>query len=60
MDWLVNPIGDFLVWTFGLLEAFENLPNTLFLLLGFVGLGVWLKIQAKYNREAAENPSQIK
>ncbi|MFN3917620.1 MAG: hypothetical protein ACK4K0_07745 [Flavobacteriales bacterium] len=60
MDWLVNPIGEFLVWSFGPLEKLENLPNIAFLLLGFVGLGVWLRMQAKFNREAANNPNQIK
>ena len=60
MDWLVYPLGDFFVWTFGVLEKLGNLPNDLFLLLGFAGMFYWLWLQGKYNKEAANNPKQIK
>lgn len=69
MDWLAYPLGDFLVWTFDtLLVPFgtidvlgiAGLPNFLFLCLGFIGVAVWMKMQAQYNAEAAANPDQIK
>lgn len=68
MDWLVYPIRDIIVWSFEtILEPlgdgslpFGITPNTIFLLMGFFGLFVWLKMQAKYNAEAAANPNQIK
>jgi hypothetical protein len=60
MDYIVNPLADFLVWTFGILEKFENLPNYAFILIGFAGMFYWLKLQAKYNKEAASNPKQLK
>ncbi len=60
MQDIVIPIGDFLVWSFGGLEFLRNLPNMIFLALGFVGLIIWLRMQSKYNKEAANNPNQIK
>lgn len=60
MDWLVYPIGDLCIWSFGFLEKLENLPNDLFLLTGFAGMFYWLWLQGKYNKEAAANPNQIK
>lgn len=44
-------IGDFLTWTFGILEALGNAPNVAFIVLGFIGAGYWLFRQAKYTRE---------
>lgn len=60
MDWLVYPIGDFLVWSFGILEVLDNLPNNIFIIIGFILMFVWLKMQAGFNKEAANNPSQLK
>lgn len=34
--------------------------NTGILLLGFVGLGIWLMKQKKYNAEAEADPNQLK
>ncbi len=61
----VEPLGDLLVWTFDtVLVPLGNWGffgiNLFFLLGGFVGLFIWLKMQAKYNAEAANNPDQIK
>lgn len=58
-----NAIGDFLTWTFQLLQ--NDLPltfvmNTGIVLLGFVGLFYWLNIQRKLNSKAANDPNQLK
>ena len=61
MDWILYPLRDLLVWFFeNLLEPVGNTLNYTFVVLGFVGLFVWLKYQTKYNAEAAANPDQIK
>jgi hypothetical protein len=60
MQDIVIPIGDFLVWSFGLLEWLRDTPNMIFVVLGFVGLAIWLRMQIKFNKEAANNPNQIK
>lgn len=52
---ILESIGDALVWTFEtFLEPAGNIPNYLFIALGFVGLGIWLKMQAAYNRKAEQ------
>ncbi len=60
MQDIVIPIGNAIDWSFGILEALQNLPNMLFLGLGFVGLAIWLRLQTKFNKEAANNTDQIK
>lgn len=61
MNWLVFPLRDFFVWLFeNLVEPVGNIINYTWIVLGFVGLFVWLKYQAKYNAEAEANPDQIK
>lgn len=66
MDWLAYPLADIITWTFDniLVPLGEwtrfGILNTAFLLLGFFGVFVWLRMQAKYNAEAAANPDQIK
>ena len=54
---ILDPIEQFIVWTFeNVLEPLGNLPwvspNNLFLILGFVGLFYWLKVQGRYNEKA--------
>ncbi|NNC82703.1 MAG: hypothetical protein HKN79_03930 [Flavobacteriales bacterium] len=44
-------IGDFITWTFGILEALGNIPNVIFTIIGFIGAGFWLMRQAKYTKE---------
>ena len=51
----VYGIGDFLQWTFGILETLQNLPNVAFIILGFIGAGYWLMRQARYTREDKES-----
>ena len=61
MDWLFNAIGDFLTWSFDtLVVPMENSLNYSIIVLGFVGLVIWLRLQAKYNAQAANDPNQIK
>ena len=56
-------IGDFMQWTFNLLE--NDMPitwvmNTGVVILGFVGLFYWLNFQKKFNAQAEANPDQRK
>lgn len=60
MYYLLKPIEDLFVWSFGILESLQNMPNIAFIILGFVMLGYWLMLQSKYNKEAAANPDQLK
>ncbi len=56
-------LGDLLQETFRLLQSdfwFTKVANYGFVVLGFVGLFIWLSKQAKYNSEAASDPDQIK
>ncbi|MBL4704311.1 MAG: hypothetical protein JKY54_07310 [Flavobacteriales bacterium] len=66
MDWIAYPLADFFAWTFEtVLEPIGNtgnygLPNTGILVLGFVGLALWMYLQNKYNKAAATDPNQLK
>lgn len=51
MQDIVYPIQDLLEWTFQILPELGNIPNVLVILGGFVGLGIWLKMQADYNKK---------
>lgn len=57
MEYFLNPLGRFIVWTFDTLlvpigdMAVLN-PNNLFIVIGFVGLAYWLYSQVKYNKRA--------
>ena len=57
---LIEPIGDLMVWTFGIFEFIGNSFNWLVIIGGFIGLFIWLFMQKKYNAEAENNPDQIK
>ncbi len=55
---ILQPIADFVVWTFDTVlvpvgDASFN-PNSLFIIGGFVGLFVWLKMQGDFNRKAEQ------
>jgi len=63
LDGVFRGIGDFMQWTFNLLE--NDMPitwvmNTGVVILGFVGLFYWLNWQKKYNAQAEANPDQRK
>lgn len=57
MNWtdIFIGIGDFFQWTFKLIKGLQNGPNIFFWLLIAVLTVVWLRMQAKYNREAEKN-----
>ena len=56
MNDFVYALGDIFYWLFeNTLEPLGNLPNDAFLLLGFAGLFIWLKMQKKFNEEAKAN-----
>jgi hypothetical protein len=52
---IVYFIGEFLSSTFEILPALGNLPNYIFLVLGFVLLFIWIKVMNDYNQEAERN-----
>jgi len=51
---LMYSIGDFLKWTFGILETLGNLPNVIFIILGFIGAAFWLVKQSQYTKADKE------
>ena len=55
-------IGDFLQWTFQLLESdmIGDKFNYAVIALGFIGLFYWLNWQRKFNAQAENDPNQIK
>jgi len=61
MDWIVFPLRDGLVWVFdNVMEPTGNILNYTWVVLGFIGLFIWLNMQAKYNADAKANPNQLK
>jgi hypothetical protein len=52
---LVFALGDFLTETFKILPKLGNLPNIIFIIIGFILLIYWLRAMTNYNREAEEN-----
>jgi len=58
---LVESLGDGLLWTTEILfEVVGNVFNYAVIVLGFIGLFIWLRLQAKYNKEAANDPTKFK
>jgi hypothetical protein len=52
---ILAPIADIITATFdGLLVPISNLFNTGCIVLGFVGLFIWLSMQLKYDKKAKE------
>lgn len=47
-------LGDVFYVIFGLMEKLGNVPNYIFIVLGFFGLFYWLNLQKKYNKKAQE------
>jgi hypothetical protein len=56
MTWtdIFNGIGGFFQWTFKYMEVLGNGPNLFFWLIIISLLCVWLRMQAKFNKEAKE------
>lgn len=52
----VYGLGDVFSWIFeNTLAPLGNIPNWTFIVLGFVGLFIWLRMQARFNDEAKAN-----
>jgi hypothetical protein len=47
-------LGDVFYAFFGLFKKLENVPNYIFIVVGFLGLFYWLNMQKKYNKKAQE------
>jgi len=52
---IFNGIGNFFQWTFTFMEGLGNGPNVIFWIIIFSLLFVWLRMQAKFNKEAEKN-----
>lgn len=58
---IIVAVGDFILWTTEILfENIGNLFNNAMIILGFIGLFIWLRTQHKFNKEAQNNPNQLK
>lgn len=53
-------LADLFQWTFQIFEVIGNSFNYAVIVLGFIGLFYWLNYQAKFNKQAKNNPNQIK
>lgn len=47
-------LGDVFYAFFGLFQKLGNVPNYIFIVVGFLGLFYWLNMQKKYNKKAQE------
>ncbi|MCH8553788.1 MAG: hypothetical protein LAT76_01435 [Schleiferiaceae bacterium] len=47
-------LGNFFLATFEILPALGNIPNVLFILIGFGYFGYWMAQMKKHNQEAGE------
>jgi hypothetical protein len=57
----MEAVGDFLYgWPFEFYDNVGNYANYAFLTLGFVGLIYWLRLQAKMDKQAENNPDQLR
>lgn len=52
-----NGLGSFFQWTFTFMKGLGNGPNIFFWILIAVLVLVWLRMQSKFNKEAASNNS---
>ena len=52
---IFNGIGNFFQWTFTFMEGLGNGPNVIFWIIIVSLLFVWLRMQAKFNKEAEKN-----
>lgn len=61
MDAFIYLLRDMFVWLFdNTMEPIGNTLNIIGVGLLFVGLFTWLYMQTKFNKEAANNPDQLK
>lgn len=47
---IVDAIGDFFEWTFEILPVLGNIPNLIFLILGFLFFFYWMGQMRKHKR----------
>lgn len=48
----IYSLGDFFYWIFSMLEVLGDAPNWAFIILGFIGMFIWLKMQKDFNNKA--------
>jgi hypothetical protein len=60
MNALWYGIANFFQFIFGFYDIVGNVFNYSCIILGFVGLFYWLNYQRNFNKEAENNPNQIK
>ena len=61
MDWLLNPIKDFFVGIFeNVLQPLGHMPNLIFFSIIAAGFLYWMYVQHKLNKQAENDPNQIK
>ena len=48
-------LGDYAQRFFSVFENLGNVPNWAFIVLGFVGMFIWLKMQKDFNEKAKSN-----
>lgn len=55
-------LGDLLAWTLQVLQGdmIGNIFNYALIVFGFIGFGIWMNMQRKFNKAAESNPDQIK
>ena len=51
MEDILYSIQDFLESIFSYMPLLGNIPNILIIIGGFIGLGVWLKMQSDFNKK---------
>ena len=57
---IFNALGDLFLWTFQIFEIIGNNFNYACIVLGFVGLFIWLNKQKKWNAAAENDPDKLK
>jgi len=57
---IFNGIGDIFLWTFQMFEMIGNKFNYALIVVGFIGLFIWLNKQRKFNAAAENDPDQLK
>lgn len=51
----VYGLADFFQWTFNLLKLLRNGFNYTYVIIGIIGIVVWMKVQKKYDDAADKN-----
>jgi len=55
-------LGDLFTWLLQALQAdmIGNIFNYTLIVVGFIGFGIWMNKQRKFNNAAKSNPNQLK